>query len=507
MKSLFRRIFVFSLVLFLFFLSRPSLAQTPPPNLLFEHEGAIQDPSANFEKLSNAGWQNIAIDSLTSLTGRPRFDAQGNLLGFNQDGAFSTTNQLIASLYQPPASGIQYLAELKDNFLGKPAYAQGVGFVGLTPILPVWRAFRNVVYILSSLIFIIIGIMIMLRVKLSPQAVVNIQNAVPGLITTLILVTFSYAIAGLLIDLMNLIQAFSLVVLFQATGKNLNENLFGAGLNFTNPYTFSTLSQPGLGEIFNLTYKAVPLTALAPITGILGAIVGGVFSLPIFGVGAPVGAILGFGIGAIIITLIIAILILIWLISFFFGLVKCYVQVILKIVTAPLEIGLGAIPGFKGGGFSSWIYGLIANLAVFPISVLFLVLANIIIQLGSGGRLWQPTLLNGSLLSGITNAATLTGGGLATVAIGLATLMIMSKLPTLIPQAIFAIKPSPWEQAINLGKGGELLMATGRQFAHDQLRSRYDSQEAVKAGSADPKAKVGKWVAQGMELIGIAKPR
>jgi hypothetical protein len=142
-------------------------------------------------------------------------------------GALGFTNSLIASLYAaPPASGVMYLADLWHNkFLGKPAYAQGVGFKGLQPILPLWRGFRNVVYLLSSLIFIIIGIMIILRVKISPQAIVTIQSAIPQIITTLILVTFSYAIAGLAIDLMYLFQDMAIATLFTAMGKGFNQNL------------------------------------------------------------------------------------------------------------------------------------------------------------------------------------------------------------------------------------------------------------------------------------------
>ena len=43
--------------------------------------------------------------------------------------------------------------------------------------------------------------MIMFRVKINPQTVVSLQTMIPKLVTTLILITFSFAIAGLVIDM------------------------------------------------------------------------------------------------------------------------------------------------------------------------------------------------------------------------------------------------------------------------------------------------------------------
>ena len=45
----------------------------------------------------------------------------------------------------------------------------------------------------------------MFRAKINPQTVVTIQSAIPKAVVALILVTFSYAIAGLMIDLMYLL--------------------------------------------------------------------------------------------------------------------------------------------------------------------------------------------------------------------------------------------------------------------------------------------------------------
>jgi hypothetical protein len=358
-------------------------------------------------------------------------------------GVFGLTNQAIAALYTPQASGIDYLARLKDNFLGKPAYAQGFGFSGLAPILPIWRTFRNMVYIFSSLLFVIVGIMIMLRVKISPQAVVTLQNAIPRIISTLLFITFSYAIAGLLIDLSQLIQSVFLAALFDAEGRNLGQSLFATPI--TSNTDFQRLSTGGMGVISDLTWRLIPKIQLILFPLILAGILA---LIPATLPAAPFVAMLG----PILLILVLVIVLLYWMFKFYFGCLKCYVSIIFKIILAPFELALGSFPQSKMG-FSTWVWDLIANIAVFPISILFLVIANILIDktqsslwgLGGDG-IWAPPMittgLQGVLIGGVT------GGQFVSVGIGLTAAMIVSKLPELVPQAIFQLKPSLWEKAI-----------------------------------------------------------
>src|SRR3990172_12628792 len=70
---------------------------------------------------------------------------------------------------------------------------------------------------LLAFVMIVIGFLIMFRRQIDPHTVISIQNALPRIVLTLILITFSYAIVGLLIDLMYviLLLAYSL---FESTG-------------------------------------------------------------------------------------------------------------------------------------------------------------------------------------------------------------------------------------------------------------------------------------------------
>ncbi|HWS48947.1 MAG TPA: hypothetical protein VN174_02785 [Candidatus Methanoperedens sp.] len=468
------------------FLVSPTLAQTSNPFL--QKQSAIKE-GTGLESWTNEAMSSNMMSLFNGMVGEiPEEIFEGSptaatIPKFIPGGAFGTMNNMIASLNTPPASGVEYIAQVKDSFLGKPAYAQGVGFSGLQFLLPLWRGFRNAVYVLASIIFVVIGIMIMLRVKISPQAVVTVQSAIPQLITTLILVTFSYAIAGLVIDISNFIQALVVALLFSVKGVPITGDLFpgwwGSGFPvvsdiingissiFTpNNFDFASLSNPNLTNMQVLTYRAVPgWLSMVMLGGLLGSIIvgfllGGVGNIIGSGVGTVfdmigrvVGGAAGGLIGGILVPIILCIIVAIWLIKLYFGLLKCYVTLIFKIVLAPLEIGMGAFPNAKMG-FSSWIMDVFANMAVFPVVGVFLVLLNMIVDavsvsnVGSTGGMFQSAVWAPSLLSAGGISPSIIGA-----AVGLAGLALIAKLPEMVPQYIFMIKPSPWGQAIGEGLG------------------------------------------------------
>src|SRR3989344_4202157 len=115
-------------------------------------------------------------------------------------GALAATGNLVAVLYSvPPASGVDYLARSIQKFNPvQPVYAQegGIGFSALQPVQEIWTVFRNISYVGFVLVFVIMGFMIMFRTHISPQAVATVQDSIPRIVIALILVTFSYAIAG-----------------------------------------------------------------------------------------------------------------------------------------------------------------------------------------------------------------------------------------------------------------------------------------------------------------------
>lgn len=435
------KIYFFVFILLSAFITQSVFAQTT--NLLKEKQDAMKKGNNQEAWLGGAMDGNMAA-SIVSLTGEIPFNEDGSvdLQSYTPGGAIGSATQLIASIYNPPISGIEYIASLKNNFLGKSVYAQGVGTKGIAPLIPIWKTFRNFIYTLSSLFFVIVGIMIMLRVKISPQVVISVQNSIPKIITTLILVTFSYAIAGLIIDISYFFQAIFLGLLFQsqpgglASGKILN-------------YSFSQLSNAGMGAIWSFMWNTTPVATLWAIGALPLAIIGGILGTAVPGVGNLIGFGVGAIVGGLLMPLIIAIVLFVWLVKLFFGLIKCYITILFKIILGPLEIGFGAIPNMKIG-FNTWLLDIIANVAVFPLTLLFIVIANLIVEASKSSALWAPSLIDGNIVGEIAKI----NGGLLPVGIGLASLSIMSKLPTMIPEFIFQIKPSPWGKAIGEGFSG-----------------------------------------------------
>lgn len=411
-------------------------------------------------------WINESLSSnVVSLNKAIAGDLPKNLediVSWRPGGLIGFTNKAIASLYQPPASGVQYIAQSIDSFLGKPTYAAtGFGFDKLNGILNMWKTMRNAVYTIISLFFIITGIMIMLRVKISPQATVTIQSAIPSIISSLILVTFSYAIAGLLIDASNVFLGIVLSLidsnwpLTEGIGKGINDTMTLGLIDFTkitNGYLVSD----------------APIWAASAIGGVIGWIAVGVATAN-FWVG-----LLAFG----LILFAVFIFALVQIVKLFFGLAKCYINVIIQIILGPIQIGMGAIPGSKIN-FSTWLTQLIAQLAVFPSTIIFLVFSVFLTQtLKSSGDLWSPTLL------GI--------GGLVGSIVGLACLAILSKIPDIVPEMIFNIKPSPLGKAIGESyKTPVALLKTTGLGAANNIGTKWDENSWDDEGKIDKTA--GGW--------------
>lgn len=167
--------------------------------------------------------QGILIETLAALScqlaGLDPLDPYGRCIGVDPStrqltrtsssdgGAISFVARGISGTYSIPVSSSQYIADLRGNFgITKSAYAQQLeqsyGFRSLYPILEIWRGFRNLVFLFFVLIFSAIGIGIMFRLHVDARAVMTVQNQIPKLVIGLILISFSYAIAGLMIDFM-----------------------------------------------------------------------------------------------------------------------------------------------------------------------------------------------------------------------------------------------------------------------------------------------------------------
>lgn len=164
--------------------------------------------SDQLDVISWTGWplMSIATHLIGVIGGYP--DVNGNIPITSIDKSFiGGVGRLINITYKQPISSTEYLAYISRNLnLVKPAYAQGQGWNFLQPVLAIWKISRDIAYIFFIIIFVAVGFMIMFRKKINPQTVVSIQSSLPKIVIALILVTFSYAIAGLIVDLVFLLN-------------------------------------------------------------------------------------------------------------------------------------------------------------------------------------------------------------------------------------------------------------------------------------------------------------
>jgi hypothetical protein len=276
------------------------------------------------------------------------------------DGALVQIAAFSTALYQnPPASGVTYLADIGQRLNLVPAtYAQGqgVGWGKMNDYLPVWKAFRNIAYALLVLVVVAMGFMIMFRVKTSPQTVITVQSALPRIILGLILITFSYAIVGFLIDIMYLAINLVIVLLqdldvWSGQGANTLEQL---DIILLEPPTTNDLAI--IGNIFALGF--IPLSLL-----LIVLIFVALLTIPT-GIGV---------VGAVVLMLIVIVVGLIAFLKVCWTLLKAYVNVVLALIFGPIQLLLGVLPGSQAIG--SWFRNILSNLAVFPVVATMVYLA------------------------------------------------------------------------------------------------------------------------------------
>lgn len=272
------------------------------------------------------------IDIISPLTynnnGSPNMLA---MVGTNHISGISYTKNLIAKFN--PVSDVQ-------------AQREGFGFsVGARSVIQLWQVSRNIAFAFLIVVIIIMAFMIMFRVKISPQVVISVQSALPRIIGALILITFSYAIAGFMIDLMYVVVGL------------LAASITGAGLtNHTTMQLFDsfTTGENAIGLLFEFWFAFMVVAFMSIFSSINPLTWFGGLLLLLFSV--------LFVLVAIVFTFRILIVIF-----------RNFALVILTIVTGPFEILFGTIAA--GSGFGPWLRRLLSYLAVYPVMGLLFFLA------------------------------------------------------------------------------------------------------------------------------------
>lgn len=428
-------IFVLSLFLYFFNKDKPKVINDPIKKNRIEIYKIINDPKLNQSKEGKITIvlyrKAMCIMVGEACTNSPN-DGDKN---FNKS-VFGLMAKLIALPYSnPPASGVYwaYSGLQNSGFIPITFAAEGLGFSALRPFMTIWKVFRDISYMLLVLILIGIGFMIMFRMKLNPQTVISVESALPKIVISLLLITFSFPIAGFMIDLMYVIILITIAVLG-------NRGNFFNITEFQNKYVnpgFGTLvdSLFPLGFLPTVWKLANSIVALLPfiINQILRLVLGIVGSvlfvkwleIPVFkllesiselGGSIPIGesaaaiieilvkiivgiilGLIGFGFGYISLSIIIFILVMFTFIfmmfRIFFLLFSTYIRVFLMIIFSPLFMLFEAIPGRNVFGY--WFKTLFVELLTFPIVIILFVVTYLIINIiPLNGNLWRPPFLS-----------------------------------------------------------------------------------------------------------------
>lgn len=196
--------FFIILGLFAYFINRDKIQITANPVEKNKAEiyKMINDPALKKTKqgkLSIAIYRAIMCGMMGEACSNNPQDGKVNF----KNSAFGFISNIISIPFtNPPASGLYwaYTGLQNAGFIPKIYAAEGIGFAAISPIAKIWTIFRDITYVILVIVLIAIGFMIMFRMKLNPQTVISVENALPRIVISLLLITFSFAIAGFLIE-------------------------------------------------------------------------------------------------------------------------------------------------------------------------------------------------------------------------------------------------------------------------------------------------------------------
>lgn len=269
-------------------------------------------------------------------------------------------------VYANPMASFSWFAQdflANAGLAPKPVYAQGIGFSALQDLLPLWKASRNIAYSILVIVMVVIGFMIIFRMKIDPKTVISVQAALPKIIVTLLLITFSYAIVGLMIDLMYLSMSILIALIASnAPGVDLHNNVgtlqsqyMTGGLGTL----FGSVFSGGLLHVIPTLLEAI----LIPSAINAGAVAVAAKVSTAWAFGGPLTVIIGLAI-PLVLLFIIVLGLLFTSIRLILLLLNSYIQLLIALILGPLFLLQEAIPGRSA--FSSWLLNVVANLSVFP---------------------------------------------------------------------------------------------------------------------------------------------
>lgn len=347
------------------------------------------------------------------------YDLQKGVLGMIKD-----TGSSVYAMYPKVMIG-EHLAQewvpgYKDTATSLYAAESGYQELQSSGIVSLWTKSLNIAYVVFVLVMLIAGFMIMFRHKLGGQTMVTLGTVLSKVIISLILATFSFAIAGLIIDIGGLLVALIAIIMDNQTTPISNimdimrtvlgtkDGVWGADViggviqsfNFVDLFLkpFMTGDPLGLTSVSTNAFSFVGKTIL---------------NSTVFG---PIN---------ILIIIIVLGIIFFGAIKVLWTLFKAYFSLLIAVVLGPLQITLGAIPG-NTNAVKNWLFTVTRNVLVFPVVFFVLNLPNYIANSGGSVILKFPEKL---VLEQTGDLAGVSAGGVFTAILRIFVLYFAAQAP------------------------------------------------------------------------------
>lgn len=330
------------------------------------------DNQANVEKTAAGtmlGSLNVVTASIAPqvLSNYPSILANENIPEIAKIGLIGLTDKANMAMIEG-FSGVDIPSYLASEWV--PGYdtstsiyaaSDGYSYLDETNVDVLWDRIRLISYIFFVVILIVAGFMIMFRHKIGGQLAVSVFNTLPNIIIALILVTFSFAIVGLLLN----IGVMLINVIASILGVTAD-----TAIKMDGP--FSLLSGILGGKLDALGINlSVPL-----LLAIVGGLVIGLIALS-GGTAAP--ALIAGTVIVLLIVIIVAGILIFASIRVYLTLLTAYLGIILNTIMAPIYLTFSAFPG-QGFMVQDWLNRIIKGVLTFPVVYFFLNLGFFILK-------------------------------------------------------------------------------------------------------------------------------
>jgi hypothetical protein len=275
-----------------------------------------------------------------------------------------------------------------------------------------WEVSRNICYVFFVIIFIIVGFLIMFRKRLDSDIVITLGNALPNLILGVILVTFSFAIVGIILDTgrlaLGVTTDYMRVELFEPEGIEdrstglegaqdyYDDILSGYEVDFIGKEALEKI--PLIGKALADSYDTTAATALhlsvlpqflrvankigsvvvegnPDVSGATFGITDVVFELINALIVVAGGALKAATTVPLIILLLVQGFALLVSVKLYLTIFMTYLKIFIETIFAPFYITMGSLPG-KGKVTMDWVKRLASAVLTFTAIVVILNFAN-----------------------------------------------------------------------------------------------------------------------------------